>query len=89
MYQAINASAAGAFMVGVGGQALGGASLKAGADAATAIIREGGAGGRILAVLGAGAGLADHWSPQKPVHFAGSVFVVLTGTAPTLILYAA
>lgn len=84
--KAVDASAGGAFLTGAGVRQIGGASLRAGADAATATIRETDGAGRILAVLGAGIGLTDHWNPGGPVAFSGNVHVTLTGTTPKCIL---
>lgn len=68
---------------------LAGARLKAGADAATAVLRETNGSGRILAVLGAGIGLCDEFMPPKPVTYRTAVFVTLTGTSPILNLFQA
>jgi hypothetical protein len=85
--QAVDASVtATAYLVGAHGR-LGGARLLAGATAATAILREGTGSGRILAALGAGAGLPDEFMPSDGIPYAGAVFVTLTGTSPILTLY--
>lgn len=85
--RAVDGSAGGAFLAGDGKRLLAGATLLAGADAATAIIRETDGSGRILGVLGAGIGLTDHWVPPGPVEFTATIHVTLTGTAPKCILY--
>jgi hypothetical protein len=87
--QAVDASAGGAFLgaSGQGQRKLAGARLAAGADAATMTIREGSGAGRILAKLGAAAGLCDEF--RIPVMFSGNVHVTLTGTAPVALLYEA
>lgn len=87
MYQAVDASAGGAFLVGRGILPLAGASLRAAGVAATATIREGNVGGRILAVLAAAAGATDHWQPQQPVQYQAAVFVVIVGAGAEVILY--
>lgn len=85
--KAVDGSAGGTFLSGDGKRFLAGASLRAGADAATATIRETDGSGRILAVLGAGIGLSDHLLPVGPIEFTAVVHVTLTGTAPKCILY--
>lgn len=86
--QARDVSAGGAFGVaGEGTKYLAGARVKAGADAATVVIRETNGSGRILAVLGAGIGLCDEWRPTKPVAYTAIYFVTTTGTAPIVIAY--
>ncbi len=88
MYQkAVDASAAGEFLAGTGKRMLAGVSIKAGADAATAVVRETDVNGRILAVVGAGIGLSEQFTPASPVEFTDKVFVVKTGTTPIIILY--
>lgn len=89
MYTAVDASAGGAFLQGQGLLNIAGASLRGAAVAAVATIREGGAAGRILAVLGAGAGLTDHWQPQRPVGYHASVWVTIVGAGAEVILYQA
>lgn len=90
-FQAIDASAGGAFAggSGQGNRKLGGARLAAGVDAATVIIREGTGAGRILAKLQAAAGGVDEFSPGQPVVFTGNIHVTNTGTAPVVIVYEA
>lgn len=89
MYQAVDASAGGAFLAARGTVGLAGVSLLAAAVAATVVVRETDALGRILAVLGAGIGGADHWQPQRPVGYQGNVFVTIVGAGATVILYQA
>lgn len=84
----VNASAAGEFLAegpAAGRKTLAGARLVAGADAATAVIRETDVSGRILCALAAAAGTTDECS--TPVQYTGKVFVVKTGTTPTILLY--
>lgn len=82
----IDASAGGAFLSQTGvTQVLRGVRLRAGADAATATVRETDGSGRILAVLGAAAGLADE--QDIPVTFLGNVHVTTTGTSPKVLLF--
>lgn len=86
MLQPINVTAGGAFTRG-GNETrhLSKASLLAGAGAATAIIRQTDGSGNILAVLGAGAGLADHWT--GPVPFTGTFHVTVTGAPTAVVVY--
>jgi hypothetical protein len=92
MLQAINASAGGAFLGGSAAglvKGLAGARLVAGANAATAVIRETDGSGRILLSLSAPAANAvDESFPPAPIAFAGNVHVTLTGTTPHLSLFA-
>lgn len=87
--QAVDGSAGGAFLaVQTGAQGfLGGARLCAGADAATATIRELNGSGRILAKLGAGIGQGDEFMPTDAVPYTTNVHVTTTGTSPVVILY--
>ena len=87
MYQAVDASAGGAFLAGKGILNLAGASLRGAGVAAVATIREGNVGGRILAVLGAAAGGTDHFQPQRPIQYSGNVWVVVAGAGAEVILY--
>ena len=61
-----------------------GAKLAAGADAATAVIRDGGASGAILAKLSALAGSGDAFLPWCGVAFTTDLHITLTGTSPQL-----
>lgn len=61
-----------------------GAKLAAGADAATAVIRDGGASGIILAKLAAAAGTGDAFVPSCGIAFTTDLHVTLTGTSPHL-----
>jgi len=85
MTNVINASAGGAFLTATNRATMMGARLRAGADAATATIRETDGSGRILCVLGAGIGLCDE--SVIPVQYSGNVHVTLTGTTPVCLLY--
>jgi hypothetical protein len=63
---------------------LGGASM---IGAGTAVIRSGGSGGAVIAVLGAAAALADHWTPTIKAKYVTKVHVTLTGTPAHVVLY--
>ena len=87
MLQPVNVTAGGAFTRSTGTETrhLSKVSLLAAAGAATAIIRQTDGSGNILAVLGAAAGLADHW--EGPVPYVGTFHVTLTGTPTACIVY--
>lgn len=90
MHSVVNASAGGTFLDNTAGGSgltavLSGVRLRAGADAATATVKETDTNGRILAVLGAGIGLTDE--QLIPVSYIGKVFVVTTGTTPVVLLF--
>ncbi len=86
MLNPINMTAGGSFALGATEtRILAKASLLAAAGAATAIVRETDAAGRILAVLGAAAGLSSQW--EGPVPYRGTLFVTLTGTPTTFLVY--
>lgn len=87
--KSIDASAGGAFLAGAAGQSyrLAGARLVAGADVATAVIRETNGAGRVLLRLSAPATTADECMPAEGIDFVGNVHVTLTGTAPQLSLF--
>ena len=55
--------------------------LLAGVDAATAVLRDGGAGGAIIAALGCAAGRSASQTFAGGVGFS-SLYLVVTGTAP-------
>lgn len=74
-----NATATGTIESGAG--SIQGAVLLAGADAATAVIRTGGANGTIIASLGAAIGLSAVWAPSFEVAFT-DLHVTITGTTP-------
>lgn len=85
--RAIDASAGGA----VGAVATGklcGVRLVAGADAATATIREVDGSGAILAKLSCpAANDADEFAPPVPVLYQTALHVTLTGTSPVCLVY--
>lgn len=85
MMQVTDASAGGAFLTASGRAHFSGARLRAGADAATATIRETDGSGRILCVLGAGIGACS--DSMAEVAYTGNVFVEKTGTSPVILLY--
>lgn len=89
--RSIDASAGGAFLGGVATQSyrLAGARLVAGADVATAIIRETNGAGRTLLKLSAAANTADECLPAEGIDYVGNVHVTLTGTSPQLSLFEA
>lgn len=88
-FQAVDASAGGAFLTGSGQRLLGGARLAAAAADATAIIRETDGSGRILAKLVAKAGEADEFMPHRPVVFTATVHVTVTGAGAVATLFEA
>lgn len=75
----VNATATATLDSGVG--TIGGAVLLAGADAATAVIRTGGASGTVIASLGVAANLSASWSPGFVVPYS-DLHVTITGTTP-------
>lgn len=79
-----NATATATLDAGVG--SIVGASLLAGADAATAVIRTGGSGGTVIASLGVGIGLSQQWSPNFQVAYS-DLHVTITGTTPKFTAY--
>jgi len=90
--KAVDASAGGTFLAGGGAggsekRYLGGVSLRAAAATATATVKEGTSGGRILAVLSAAANGADHFTPATPVEFTGQIDVTVTGAGAEVIVY--
>lgn len=88
--RATNASAGGSFLsVGSGLGYLAGASLRAAAANATATIRDGGAGGPIIAILAAPANSADHDYTSSPIVYTGSIHVTIVGAGAELIVYGA
>lgn len=90
-FQAVDASAGGAFLgaAGQGTRLLGGARLVAAAAVATAIIRETDGSGRILAKLSAPINEADDFMPVRPVAYTGMVHVTITGAGAVVNLYEA
>lgn len=88
MLQAIDASAGGSFMTKSTGF-LGGVSLLAAGAAATAVVQETNGSGRLLAVLGAGIGLSEQFTPVSAIPYNGNVFVTITGAAAKCVLYEA
>jgi hypothetical protein len=88
--RAANASAGGSFLsTGTAPGYLAGASLRAAAANATATIRDGTAGGAIIAVLAAPANGTDHFAPLGPVFYTGAVHVTVTGAGAEIIVYGA
>lgn len=65
-----------------------GAQLIAGSDAATCVIRDGGATGTILAKLVAAPNDVANFFPALMIRYATDVHVTLTGTGPRLNLFA-
>lgn len=66
-----------------------GVVLNGGSDAATAVVRDGGAGGTILASLKAAAASTVPWfPPAHVVPFHTDIHVTITGTAPEVLVYA-
>ena len=57
-------------------------SLTAGVDAATAVVRTGGATGTIIAAISAAIGTTQPVSYPAGLYFSDGVHVTLTGTAP-------
>jgi hypothetical protein len=65
-----------------------GVVLNGGSDAATAIVRDGGAGGTILASLKAAAATTVIFQPACfSLPFATDLHVTITGTAPEVLVY--
>jgi len=89
--RAEDASAGGLFLsTGTAPGYLAGASLRAaGAADATATLRDGGAGGAVIAVLSAAAKGADHFVPMGPVFYTGGVHATIAGAGAELIVYGA
>jgi hypothetical protein len=87
---AVDASAGGLFFQTTGMGFLAGARLAAAAANATAVIREGGVGGRILVAMAAAQDTADDFAgPHGPVQFLTALHVTIVGAGATLILYGA
>jgi hypothetical protein len=62
--------------------------LNGGSDAATAVVRDGGAGGTIIASLKAQAGTTASFTPTGfALPFATDVHVTITGTVPEVLVY--
>lgn len=88
MLQCTEVSATGAALTGVGGRRLRGVRLVAAAAASTAVLRDGGGAGPILARLQCAANdVDDIWVPEG-IAFTTSVHVTLTGASATVQLYA-
>lgn len=64
-----------------------GAQLLGGAGAGTAIIREVNGSGKVLAALGAGAGLSAGFHPSRPVRYKGALHVTVAGAPAQLTIY--
>lgn len=87
MRRPLNATATGQLDAGRG--TISGACLCGGADAATAVIRSGGASGTILGKIGVGAGLSAVWNPgggDAVVDYT-DLHVTITGTTPQFTAY--
>jgi len=85
-----DASAGGLFLTtGTAPGYLAGASLRAAAADATATLRDGGAGGRIIGVLAAVTKTTDHLTPIGHVSYTGGVHVTIAGAGAEVILYGA
>lgn len=80
-----NATATGTLESGVG--TISGACLLGGADAATAVIRTGGASGTIIGSIGVGAGLSQNWIPGDAEVRFSNLHVTITGTTPKFTAY--
>ncbi len=81
-----NATATATLESGVG--TISGACLLGGVDAATAVIRTGGASGTIIGSIGVAAGLSGTWTPgsDSEVRFT-NLHVTITGTTPKFTAY--
>lgn len=89
MYTPVDVSAGGSFPLGGTGATggFGGAAIKAGVDAATATFTA--ADGTFLGAVSAPLGLADSIVLPIPARYVSSVSVVVTGTAPKVVMYQA
>lgn len=88
-FRATDATAGGLFLVTGGNGHLGGARLAAAGAVATAVLRDGGPAGTILAALAAPINSADEFMPSAPLIFAGAVHVTIAGAGAVLTLYEA
>lgn len=87
-YVAVDVSAGGAFDLPDAGASgwFGGAAIKAGVDAATAVFTEK-TTGKFLGAVSAGIQLADSITPGGAVRYIGGVQVTVTGTTPKVVMY--
>lgn len=86
MNRSVTVTATGDVAAAVEGGVLCSVCLTAGADAATAVLRSGGASGTIILKLAAAAGTTASHTFLAPVSYVTTLHATLTGTSPVLAL---